>query len=163
MWLRLPLLVACWAVTGLGALEPDRDAPRGARDPEGRRGAEQQSPGRDAPAAAAEPLDEELDNQENIISQVGDVIPAHSEQYYTQEWIIIIYLHSLFVFNFECNLFIIILISPLLVILGSWSEPRVMCVVLCVYLNITCTNTHNWNTNRESTYCYDVENCIFKK
>ncbi|XP_056276496.1 olfactomedin-like protein 2B isoform X2 [Pseudoliparis swirei] len=73
MWLRLPLLVACWAVTGLGALEPDRDAPRGARDPEGRRGAEQQSPGRDAPAAAAEPLDEELDNQENIISQLlGD-------------------------------------------------------------------------------------------
>ncbi|TNN42634.1 hypothetical protein EYF80_047190 [Liparis tanakae] len=70
MWRRLPLLVACWAVTGLGALEPDRDAPRGARDPEAQRGAEQQSPGRDAPAATAEPLDEELDNQENIISQL---------------------------------------------------------------------------------------------
>ncbi|XP_054458598.1 olfactomedin-like protein 2B [Anoplopoma fimbria] len=77
MWHRLSLLVLCCAVSGLDALQadrgaelekPNRDAPPAS-----------QSPGRDAPAVGraqqptAEPLEEELDNQENIISQLlGD-------------------------------------------------------------------------------------------
>ncbi|XP_070775446.1 olfactomedin-like protein 2B [Enoplosus armatus] len=108
MWRRLSLLFLCCAVGGLGglgALEADRSAdpslgempPTGAAELAGRpdkgapsaaeveggvRGAEQRSPGGDAPGAGAgggarqptaEPLEEELDNQENVVSQLlGD-------------------------------------------------------------------------------------------
>lgn len=102
MWRRFSLLVLCCAVSGLDALEadrsadpsrekmllteaaelgkPDKDAPSAAKAGDGPRGAEQQSPGRDAPVVGAEgrvlqptaePLEDELDNQENIISQVS--------------------------------------------------------------------------------------------
>lgn len=101
MWRRFSLLVFCCAVRGLGALEahrsaepspdkmlptgaaelgkPDKDA-RSAAKVEDSRGGGPQSPGRQAPVVGAEgrveqptaePLEEELDNQENIISQVG--------------------------------------------------------------------------------------------
>ncbi|XP_068427087.1 olfactomedin-like protein 2B [Clinocottus analis] len=85
MWSRLSLLLVCCAVAGLRALEPDTAtqpyqetkpgtgaAERGELDKEAHRAA-QESPGRHAPAEGAEHLEEELDNQENIISQLlGD-------------------------------------------------------------------------------------------
>ncbi len=95
MWRRFSLLVLCCAVSGLDALEadrsadplqekmllteaaelgkPDKDAPSAAKVEDSLRGGEQQSPRRDAPVVqqpTAEPLEDELDNQENIISQV---------------------------------------------------------------------------------------------
>ncbi|XP_035526471.1 olfactomedin-like protein 2B [Morone saxatilis] len=103
MWRRFSLLILCCAVSGLDALEadsiadpfwekmllagaaelgnPDNDAPSAARAEESVRGGEQLSPGTDAPVVGAEgvqqptsePLEEELDNQENVISQLlGD-------------------------------------------------------------------------------------------
>ncbi|XP_060939655.1 olfactomedin-like protein 2B [Limanda limanda] len=102
MWHRLSLLLLCCALTGLDALEADRidkmpptddpvagqkavqdAAPSAAANAEPGPREEQQRPaGRDAPAAGAEgrverptaePLEDELDNQENIISQLlGD-------------------------------------------------------------------------------------------
>ncbi|XP_019956021.2 olfactomedin-like protein 2B [Paralichthys olivaceus] len=102
MWHRLSLLLLCCALTGLDALEADRSdkmppthapvagqqaeqgaAPSAAAITEpGPREGQQRPPGRDAPAAGAEgrverptaePLEDELDNQENIISQLlGD-------------------------------------------------------------------------------------------
>ncbi|CAB1419793.1 unnamed protein product [Pleuronectes platessa] len=102
MWHRLSLLLLCCALTGLDALDADRidkmpptddpvtgqkaeqDAtPSAAASAEPGPREEQQRPaGRDAPAAGAEgrverptaePLEDELDNQENIISQLlGD-------------------------------------------------------------------------------------------
>lgn len=99
MWRRFSLLVLCCAVSGLDALEADRsadpspekmllteaaelgkpykDAPSAAQVEDGLRGGEQQ---RGAPVVGAEgrvqqptaePLEDELDNQENIISQVS--------------------------------------------------------------------------------------------
>ncbi|KAG7235754.1 hypothetical protein INR49_002256 [Caranx melampygus] len=80
MWRRLSLLILCCTVTGHGALEADtemlltgaaaaaQDAPSAAP--------QLQPAGRDAPAAGiaaqstAEPLEDEMDNQENIISQL---------------------------------------------------------------------------------------------
>ncbi|XP_068558141.1 olfactomedin-like protein 2B isoform X2 [Cebidichthys violaceus] len=62
--------------------KPEKDAPSAAKEQDNLRGGERQSPGRDALVAGAEgrvqqptaePLEEELDNQENIISQLlGD-------------------------------------------------------------------------------------------
>ncbi|XP_034468925.1 olfactomedin-like protein 2B [Hippoglossus hippoglossus] len=103
MWHRLSLLLLCCALTGLDALEADRsdkmpptDAPVEGQKAEqdaapsaaaanaepGPREEQQRPTGRDAPAAGAEgrveqptaePLEDELDNQENIISQLlGD-------------------------------------------------------------------------------------------
>lgn len=105
MWRRLlSLLIVSCTVSRIGALEadksadpslekmlvtqaadldkPDKDAPATAKGEDSLRGAEQQSPRRDAPVVGveggfreptAEPLDDELDNQENIISQLlGD-------------------------------------------------------------------------------------------
>ncbi|KAK1879783.1 Olfactomedin-like protein 2B [Dissostichus eleginoides] len=94
MWRRLSLLVLCCAVGGLDALEPtsstdpsrekmlltvagelgkpDNDAPPTAKVEVSQRGGEQRSAGR-GQQPTAEPLEEELDNQENIISQLlGD-------------------------------------------------------------------------------------------
>ncbi|XP_034071319.1 olfactomedin-like protein 2B [Gymnodraco acuticeps] len=94
MWRRLSLLVLCCAVGGLDALEPtsstessrekmllteagelgkpDNDAPPTAKVEVSQRGGEQRSTGR-GHQPTAEPLEEELDNQENIISQLlGD-------------------------------------------------------------------------------------------
>ncbi|XP_040912121.1 olfactomedin-like protein 2B isoform X2 [Toxotes jaculatrix] len=93
MWRRLSLLVLCCAASGLGAQEadrsaekmlvpeatalgkPDQDAPSAAKAEDSLREGEQQLPRRDAPVPqpTAEPLEDELDNQENIISQLlGD-------------------------------------------------------------------------------------------
>ncbi|GLD73550.1 olfactomedin-like protein 2B [Lates japonicus] len=92
MWRTLSLLVFCCAVSGLDVLDadpwrektpqtgatvqdkPEEDAPSAAQAEDSLRGGEQQSPGRGAPAeGTAKPLEEELDNQENIISQLlGD-------------------------------------------------------------------------------------------
>ncbi|XP_044076095.1 olfactomedin-like protein 2B [Siniperca chuatsi] len=103
MWRRFSLLVLCCAVCGLHALEadrsadpsretmlpeaaelgkPDKNAPSAAKVEDSLRGGKQQSPGGDAPLVGAEgrvqqptaePLEEELDNQENVISQLlGD-------------------------------------------------------------------------------------------
>ncbi|XP_032387290.1 olfactomedin-like protein 2B [Etheostoma spectabile] len=101
MWCGFSLLILCCAVSGLDAREadrsddpslrkmllteaaergtPDRDAPSAAKVGSSPRGGEQLSPGTDAPGAegraqpTAEPLEDELDNQENIISQLlGD-------------------------------------------------------------------------------------------
>ncbi|KAJ4936392.1 hypothetical protein JOQ06_000986 [Pogonophryne albipinna] len=94
MWRRLSLLVLCCAVGGLDALEPtsstessrekmllteagelgkpDNDAPPTAKVEVSQRGGKQRSAGR-GHQPTAEPLEEELDNQENIISQLlGD-------------------------------------------------------------------------------------------
>ncbi|KAI4809978.1 hypothetical protein KUCAC02_018828 [Chaenocephalus aceratus] len=94
MWRRLSLLVLFCAVGGLDALEPtsstnsskekmllteagelgkpDNDAPPTAKVEVSQRGGEQRSAGR-GHQPIAEPLEEELDNQENIISQLlGD-------------------------------------------------------------------------------------------
>ena len=83
MWRRLSLLVLCCAVSGLGALEAD-----GSHDPSPEEILHTEAsvagkPDQDAPPAAtaadreqqptAEPLEDELDNQENIISQVSVV------------------------------------------------------------------------------------------
>lgn len=95
MWRRFSLLVLWCAVSGLDALEADRsadptldkmllteaagqgkageDASSAAKLEDGLRGGEHQSPERGASVqqrATAEPLEDELDNQENIISQV---------------------------------------------------------------------------------------------
>lgn len=103
MWRRLPLLFLCCAVSGLDALETDKgaggttapteaaelvkldkDAPSAARAEDSQRGERQQSPEADALVVGAEgrvqqptaePLEEEVDNQENIISQVSGVRP----------------------------------------------------------------------------------------
>ncbi|XP_069029385.1 olfactomedin-like protein 2B [Embiotoca jacksoni] len=97
MWRRFSLLVLCCAVSGLDALEadssagssqermmsadakelgkPHKDAPSAAEVEDSQRGGEHQFPGTDAPVQppTAEPLEDELDNQENIISQLlGD-------------------------------------------------------------------------------------------
>ncbi|XP_034744138.1 olfactomedin-like protein 2B [Etheostoma cragini] len=98
---RFSLLLLCCAVCGLDAQEadksddpslqkmllteaaelgtPDKDAPSAAKVESSPRGGEQHSPGTDAPGVegraqpTAEPLEDELDNQENIISQLlGD-------------------------------------------------------------------------------------------
>ncbi|XP_076601384.1 olfactomedin-like protein 2B [Chaetodon auriga] len=97
MWRSLSLLMLCWAVRTLGALEADRSADpslekmlltgaadlgeRGKDAPSAAAGEDSQRAG-DAPAGGAEggvqqptaePLEEEMDNQENIISQLlGD-------------------------------------------------------------------------------------------
>ncbi|XP_022062633.2 olfactomedin-like protein 2B [Acanthochromis polyacanthus] len=94
MWRRVSLLILCCAVSGLDALEADRSA-QPPRDERLQAVAEELSqPGKDAPTAGkveesqrrgeqhlpgtvqlptAEPLEDELDNQENIISQLlGD-------------------------------------------------------------------------------------------
>lgn len=93
MWRRLSLLILCCAVSGLDALEanttadplpvteaaepgkPDQDASPAATVEDRVRGGEQQSPGREperrAQQPTAEPLEEEMDNQENVISQVS--------------------------------------------------------------------------------------------
>ncbi|XP_018533916.1 olfactomedin-like protein 2B [Lates calcarifer] len=89
MWRTLSLLVFCCAVSGLDVLDaepwrektlqteatvrdkPEEDAPSAAQTEDSLRGGEQQSPERGAPAeGTAKPLEEELDNQENIISQL---------------------------------------------------------------------------------------------
>ncbi|XP_059200521.1 olfactomedin-like protein 2B [Centropristis striata] len=99
MWRRLSLVIFCCAVSALDALDalesvrsaetllgkpkgaaepgkPTREAPPAATVEDSLRGREQQSPGREeerAPQPTAEPLEDELDNQENIISQLlGD-------------------------------------------------------------------------------------------
>lgn len=81
MWRPLSLLIFCCALSGLDALEADQSA-YPSREKMPLTGAAkvgvgvQQPPGRDAPvggveAPTAEPLEDELDNQENIISQVS--------------------------------------------------------------------------------------------
>ena len=101
------LLLLCCALTGLDALEadtsdkmPPTDAPVEGQNAEqdaapsaaasaepGPREEQQRPAGRDAPAAGAEgrverptaePLEDELDNQENIISQVSDMCPLET-------------------------------------------------------------------------------------
>ncbi|XP_078120993.1 olfactomedin-like protein 2B isoform X2 [Sander vitreus] len=102
MWRGFSLLILCCVVSGLDAHEadksddpslqkmllteeaelgtPDKDTPSPTKVESSLRGGEQHSPGRDAPVAegraqqpTAEPLEDELDNQENIISQLlGD-------------------------------------------------------------------------------------------
>ncbi|XP_036941240.1 olfactomedin-like protein 2B isoform X3 [Acanthopagrus latus] len=81
MWRRLPLLFLCCALSGLDALEADKNA-----DPAPAEAADPGKLDKEAPSAAraedsqrggqqptAEPLEEEMDNQENIISQLlGD-------------------------------------------------------------------------------------------
>lgn len=79
MWRRLPLLFLCCALSGLDALEADKNA-----DPAPAEAADPGKLDKEAPSAAraedsqrggqqptAEPLEEEMDNQENIISQVS--------------------------------------------------------------------------------------------
>ncbi|KAK9539470.1 hypothetical protein VZT92_004575 [Zoarces viviparus] len=93
MWRRLSLLLLCCAVRGLDALEADRSADPSRETMLVTEAAEMGKPDKDAPSTAkeqdrgapvvgaegrvqqptAEPLDEEMDNQENIISQLlGD-------------------------------------------------------------------------------------------
>ncbi|KAM9349163.1 olfactomedin-like protein 2B [Symphorus nematophorus] len=94
MWFRLSLLLLCWAVSGLDALEAHNSTAEPSPEKMLLTGASNLStPGKDAPSAApavaagaggqqqqqqqlqstAEPLEDELDNQENIISQLlGD-------------------------------------------------------------------------------------------
>ncbi|TDH06342.1 hypothetical protein EPR50_G00131030 [Perca flavescens] len=101
MWRGFSLLILCCAVSGLEAnksddpslqkmlsteaaelASPDKDAPSATEVESSLRGGEQHSAGRDAPVVGAEgraqqptaePLEDELDNQENIISQLlGD-------------------------------------------------------------------------------------------
>lgn len=94
MWRRVSLLILCCAVSGLDALEadrsaepprdkmllagaeelsqPEKDAPSTGKVEETQRGGEQELPGI-FQESTAEPLEDELDNQENIISQLlGD-------------------------------------------------------------------------------------------
>ncbi|XP_075934357.1 olfactomedin-like protein 2B [Anarhichas minor] len=93
MWRRLSLLLLCCAVSGLDALEADRSADPSRETMLMTEAADMGKPDKDAPSTAkeqdrdapvvgaegrvqqptAEPLEEELDNQENIISQLlGD-------------------------------------------------------------------------------------------
>ncbi|XP_008298186.1 olfactomedin-like protein 2B [Stegastes partitus] len=94
MWRKVSLLILCCAVSGLDAQEadrstdpprdkmllagteelsqPDKDAPFAGEVEESQRGGEQQLPGT-VQQPTVEPLEEEMDNQENIISQLlGD-------------------------------------------------------------------------------------------
>lgn len=82
MWRPLRLLLLCCALSGLDAQEPDQGAqtwplPGASASPVnvvvGVREAVTRSPQRDAGdrASTAEPLEEEFDNQENVISQVS--------------------------------------------------------------------------------------------
>lgn len=82
MWRPFRLLLLCCALSGLDAQEPAQGAqtlPSTGASPSpvsvavGVRETVTQSPQRDAPdrAPTAEPLEEEFDNQENVISQVS--------------------------------------------------------------------------------------------
>ncbi|XP_023259841.1 olfactomedin-like protein 2B [Seriola lalandi dorsalis] len=83
MWRRLSLLILCCSVRGLDALEADRAADSSREQMPLTEAAALGKPVQDAPSAAtqqgtpgreqqsaAEPLEDELDNQENIISQL---------------------------------------------------------------------------------------------
>lgn len=89
MWRPLRLLLLCCALSGLDAQEPDQGAqtlPLTGASPSpvtivvGVREAVTQSPQRDAPdrAPTAEPLEEEFDNQENVISQVSPDVRSYT-------------------------------------------------------------------------------------
>ncbi|KAM3603813.1 uncharacterized protein V6R79_002482 [Siganus canaliculatus] len=97
MWSRLSVLVLCWALSGLDALEADKSADPSQETMQRTEAADLGKAGTDAPSTATaadslrgvelpssggnpsvhppttEPLEDELDNQENIISQLlGD-------------------------------------------------------------------------------------------
>lgn len=89
MWRPLSLLIFCCALRGLDALEADesvdpsqvkmpltRAVPSAAEEGVVSAGGVTQPPGKDTPLVGAvvptaEPLEDEVDNQENIISQVS--------------------------------------------------------------------------------------------
>lgn len=103
MWPQLSLLIFCCAVSGLDALEADqsvdpsqdnmpltRAAPSATEAGVVSAAGVTQPPGKDAPIVGAgvptaDPLEDEVDNQENIISQVSVMSTDYYEHFHAKK------------------------------------------------------------------------------